>query len=188
MLADSTDTGWPLTSAAWYRGSMSSTMIILRFFFCKSGSPVSRRRRVRFATRVRARNEKGGACIFSARVWKNEMGAKILEMSPGDATRAGGDVLPVVHLVGEVVLSLITENFLSLSSATYWFSDDVSMAVTCARRPKASRGSASRRLRSCSRAREDLRGRYRGAVSGSGNATHYVRVGSAGAVGGASRV
>ena len=35
------------------------------------------------------------------------MGAKILEMSPwGDATRAGGDVLPVVHLVGEVVLEL----------------------------------------------------------------------------------
>jgi hypothetical protein len=33
LLADSTDTGWPLTSSAWYRGSMSSTMMILRFVF-----------------------------------------------------------------------------------------------------------------------------------------------------------
>jgi hypothetical protein len=64
------------------------------FFFLKcikrgSGSPVSRRRRVRFATRVRARNEKRGACIFSAREGKNDVGAKIVEMSPwGDAMSA----------------------------------------------------------------------------------------------------
>jgi hypothetical protein len=38
---------------------------------------------------VRARNEKRGACIFSAREGKNDVGAKIVEMSPwGDAMSA----------------------------------------------------------------------------------------------------
>ena len=105
MLADSTDTGWPLTSAAWYRGSMSSTMMILRFFFVSQG-----RRSADGAAfgsrRAYERETRKGVPAFSRRASGKTMGAKILEMSPWGDARAGGDVLPVVHLVGEVVLEL----------------------------------------------------------------------------------